>query len=105
MTIEMGILDSDSGEYSVVPVATVAAFQGVWLPACERLGLELVPLFGGGALTTVPPELVLQIVAEIERLRSWAAEWQVDSYLADRCSDILAAFARTDPAVCHYDFG
>ena len=105
MSVEMGIRHRDSGEYEVVPVATLATFRQVWLPACERLGLELVPLFAGGALTIVPPEVVPRIVAEVERLRRWAAEQPDGMYLADRCSGILAAFARTDPAACEYDFG
>jgi hypothetical protein len=105
MAIEMGIRHRDSGEYEVVPVATSETFRRVWLPACERLGLALVPLFAGGALTTVPPELVPQIVAEVERLRADAAALPDGDYLADRCSGILAAFARTDPAGCEYDFG
>jgi hypothetical protein len=105
MTVEMGIRYRDSGEYEVVPVATSETFRLVWLPACERLGLELVPLFAGGALTTVPPELVPRIVAEVERLRAWAAGQPDGEYLADRCLGILAAFARTDPAECAYDFG
>ena len=104
MTVEMGIRHRDSGGYEVVPVATAASFRSVWLPACERLGLELVPMFAGGALTTVPPELVPRIIAEVERLRGWAAGQPDGEYLADRCSGILAAFARTDPAACEYDF-
>ena len=105
MSVELGIRHRDTGEYEVVPVATAEAFRRVWLPACERLGLELVPLFCGGALTTVPPELVPRITAEVERLRGWAFAQPDGEYLADRCSGILAALARTDPAACEYDFG
>jgi len=105
MTVEMGIRHRDTGEYEVVPVATSETFRRVWLPACERLGLRLVPLFAGGALTTVPPDLVPQIVAEVEQLQAGAAELRDGDYLADRCSGILAAFGRTDPAACEYDFG
>ena len=101
----MGIRHRDTGEYEVVPVATAEAFHRVWLPACERLGLELVPLFAGGALTTVPPNLIPQIVAEVEQLWIESAELSDGDYLACRCAGILAAFARTDPAVCEYDFG
>lgn len=105
MSVEMGIWHRDSGEYEVVPVATLDTFRRVWLPACERLGLELVPLFAGGALTTIPLELVPRIVDEVERLRGWAAGQPDGEYLADRCSGILAAFARTDATGCEYDFG
>ncbi len=105
MSVEMGIRHRDSGEYEVVPVASSETFRRVWLPACERLGLELVPLFAGGALTVVPPELIERIVAEVEGLRGWAAEQPDGVYLTDRCSGILAAFARTDPVACEYDFG
>jgi hypothetical protein len=105
MTVEMGILHRSSGEYEVVPVATTETFRSVWLPACDRLGLKLVPLFAGGALTTVPLELVPQIVDEVERLRAGSAGLPNGDYLADRCSDVLAAFSRTDPASCEYNFG
>lgn len=105
MTVEMGIRHCATGKYEVVPVATSETFRLVWLPACERLGLEFVPLFAGGALTIVPAELVPRIVAEVEQLRAAAVAWPEGDYLADRCSGILAAFARTDPAACEYDFG
>jgi hypothetical protein len=100
MTVEMGIRHRDSGEYEVVSVATS---QG--LPACERLGLELVPLFAGGALTIVPSEVIPRLVAGVEQLRAWAVSQPDGDYLAERCAAILAAFARTDPAACEYDFG
>ena len=105
MTVEMGIRHRDSGEYEVVPVSTSATFDSVWLPAAERLGLELVPLFAGGALTTVPPDLVPRIVAEVRRLRDWAATQPDGDYLVERCAAILDAFERTNPANCEYDFG
>ncbi len=105
MTVEMGIRHRDTGAYEVVPVATSEAFRRVWLPACERLGLELVPLFAGGALTTVPTDLVPRIIAEVSRLRTDAVAVNDGEYLAERCSDILDAFERTDPTVCEYDFG
>ena len=105
VSVEMGIHHRATGDYQVVPVATIDAFRLVWLPACERLGLELVPLFAGGALSPVPAEMVLRVVAEVTRLRDAAAEWPDGDYLADRCLSILAAFARTDPAAYEYDFG
>jgi len=105
MSIEMGIRHRGSGEYEVVPVSTSGTFEKVWRPAAERLGLEFVPLFSGGALTTVPTELVPRIVAEVRRLRGWAATQPDGNYLVERCSDILAAFERTDPSQCEYDFG
>jgi hypothetical protein len=105
MTVSMGIRHRGSGEYEVVPVATSATFDSVWLPACERLGLKLVPLFACGALASVPPELVPLIVSELERLRDAALGLPEGAYLAARCSGLLAAFARTDSATCDYDFG
>jgi hypothetical protein len=95
----------DADGSAPVPVATIDTFRRVWLPACERLGLEFVPLFADGALTTTPAELVPQIVAEVERLRVAALGSLGSDDLADRCSGILAAFTRTDPAMCDYDFG
>ena len=105
MSVEMGIRHRDSGEYELVPVATSESFRTLWLPAARRLGLEFVPLFSGGALTTVLPDLVPRIVAEVRRLRDWAANQPDGGYLADRCAGILHAFERTDPSRCEYDFG
>jgi hypothetical protein len=105
MTIEMGILHRESGEYEIVPVATNKTFREVWLPACERLGMSLVPLFYGGALVHIPPNLLPRIVSELKQLRKWAASQQDDDYLVDRREDILAAVARTDPDECDYDIG
>jgi hypothetical protein len=105
MSVEMGIRHRDSGEYEVVPVATTDTFRRVWLPASGQLGLELVPLFAGGALTAVPQELVPRIIAELERLRGWAVAKPDGEYLAERCTGILAAFARTNPTTCEYEFG
>ncbi len=97
MTVSMGIKHRDSGEYEVVLVATSDTFRRVWLPAAAGLGLELVPLFAGGALTLVPPEFVPRIVAEVIRLREWAAARSDGNYLVDRCDGVLEAFVRTDP--------
>ena len=105
MTVEMGIHHRDSGEFEAVPVATSESFRRVWLPACERLGLSLVPLFSGGALLRVPPNLVPRIVSELEVLREWASTQPDGIYLVERCDGILAAFRRTDPETCDYDFG
>jgi hypothetical protein len=105
MTVSMGIKHRGSGDYEVVPVATNRTFREVWLPACKGLGLSLVPLFFGGAFLHVPPNLVPGIVSELERLREWASSREDGAYLVDRCGDILAAFARTDPGACDYDFG
>lgn len=104
MTVSMGIRHRESGEYEVVPVATNASFRRVWLPACEKLCLQFIPLFADGALTRVPTELVPQIIDEVSRLQRWAVA-RPDEYLQERCGDILAAFARTNPAMCDYDFG
>ena len=105
MTVALGIRHRDSGEYDVVAVATAAAFRSIWLPACELLGLKLVPLFEGRAFTNVPPSLVPEIVEEVERLKKWALDQPEGAYLAERCTNILAAFKNTSPATCDYDFG
>jgi hypothetical protein len=73
MRISLGIHHRESGAYEVVPIATNATFRSVWLPACERLGLSLVPLFEGGGLVFSGPNLARQVVSELEVLRDWAA--------------------------------
>lgn len=104
MSISMGI-HHKTGEYENIPIATNETFRRVWLPACEAIGLSLVPLFYGGAFLHVPTNLVPGIVSELGRLREWASSQPDGEYLVDRCQDILAAFARTDPEACDYDIG
>jgi hypothetical protein len=105
MSISMGIHLHGSGEYEVVPIATNATFRRVWLPACERLGLSLVPQFEGGGLIFSSPNLARQVVSELEALRRWASSQPDGEYLVDRCGGLLAAFERTDARACDYDFG
>lgn len=105
MSVSMLIHDLVTGETEEVPVACTETFQDVWLPVCERLGLQLVPLFSGGALATVPMELIPQIVVELGRLRDAADCLPEGDYLARRCMGLLDAFARTDAAQCCYSIG
>ena len=105
MTVEMGIRHRDTGDYEVVPVATSATFRKVWLPACDRLGLELVGHFHDGMLTTVPAEAIPRIIGELHRLRAWARDQPELHFVVERIDTILRAFRETDPAVCEYDFG
>lgn len=105
MSVEMGIRHLETGEYEVVAVASADTFRSVWIPTAADLGLELVPLFSGGALTRVPVELVPQIISEVIILCDWAHKQPNRESLAERSSGILAAFARTDPSQCEYDFG
>src|SRR5437763_86280 len=105
MTIEMGIHHLDTGEYEVVPVATSETFRAVWLPACNRLGLEWVAHFHDGALTAVPVELIPQIVKELQLLRGWVSEQPELAFIAEGIDSILRMFRERDPAKCEFDFG
>lgn len=105
MSISLGIRHRESGEHQVVPIATNALFRRVWLPARERLGLSPVPLFEGGGLCFSGPNPARQVVSELEALRDWAALQPDGESLVDRCGDLLAAFERTDPEACDFDFG
>jgi hypothetical protein len=105
MAVSIGLLNKATGEYREVPVATLATFRNAWLPLCERLGLLWVPLFAGGALTTVPEHAIPDIIRELHTL---AAELSSDpdmDWLRERVDAILAAFAETNPAEWEYDFG
>ena len=104
MGVSMGIQHVASGEYAVVEIATLRGFRSGWLPVAERLGLVMVAQFADGALGAgVVPWQVPLIVAEVERLRQWCAGDPDYAWMAEVCGDILAAFARTNPA--EYDFG
>jgi hypothetical protein len=105
----MGIRHLDTGEYETVPVATSEFFESVWLPASQKLGLQYVSHFHDGGLTGIPSESVPDIVEELHRLRAWATENLVGEHVVEHAVEridlILAGFARTDPAICEYDFG
>src|SRR5262245_30275753 len=105
MTVEMGIRHRETGTYEVVPVATSETFRKVWLPACERLGLKWVAHFHDGALTRIPPEVVPQIIEELQRLRIWVYGHPELGPPVERVDSILRAFRETDPALWEYDFG
>jgi hypothetical protein len=102
MTVAMGIRHRESGEYQVIPVATSAAFRDVWLPACDRLGLEWVARFHDGSLTTVAPHVIPEIVAELERMRVWATIQQEMSFVVEKIDVILQAIRDND--VINYEF-
>lgn len=105
MAVSMGLRHNVSGEYREVPVATLRAFREDWLPACQRLDLQFVPLFAGGALTTVPPELIPDIVRELRTLLAALVNDRTSEWIVERVRAILTAFAETNPAEWEYDFG
>ena len=105
MTVSMGIRHLDTGQFEDVPVATSEVFRSWWLPACKRLGLDLVSHFHDGMLNTVANDEIPRIVAELEALRAWASAEPDRSFMVARIDGILQAFRRTDPLRCSYDFG
>lgn len=94
-----------TGEVREVPIAAQATFREVWQQVAARLGLELVPLLTGGALTSTPPGLIPSLARELEALQSAEAAGPHGEYLADRIGDLLTAFAQHDPADWEYSFG
>jgi len=104
MAVSMGLRNKATGEHREVPIATLATFNEVWLPLCERLELVWVPEFAGGALTRVPEHLIPHIVGELSTL----AEMVVTTgqgWIAERISNILTAFVETSPVEWEYAFG
>jgi len=55
-----------------IPVATESFFKECWLPAIESLGLQWTDLFRTGV--DVEEEDVPQIIAELIRIKEWAAK-------------------------------
>ena len=105
MSVSMGLRNKATGEYRLVPIASSSGFAEGWLPLCERLGLRHVSMFAGGALTTVPDDLIPEIVRELRALRAHCEADPEAAWIAERCRDVLAAFAETNPAEWEYDFG
>ncbi|WP_437980442.1 hypothetical protein [Sorangium sp. So ce117] len=103
MTVSLGIKHHHSGAYDVVPIATSDYFKRRWLPACAHLGLRYVSHFHDGALSTVSPDDLPDIVAELEILRAWAAA--NDAFMVERIDGVLRALHALDPTSCEVDFG
>lgn len=73
MAISALILDpqNDYEKNFFIPVATESFFKECWLPAIESLGLQWTDLFPTGV--DVEEEDVPQIIAELIRIKEWAA--------------------------------
>ena len=79
-------------------------WQEVWLPAAEKLGLDLVPHLGDGAFARVPQEYLREVTQQLTRLRHWMAENGYDLYV-EHLDDILPALATVNPDIDHVSFG
>ncbi|MCI0701217.1 MAG: DUF4404 family protein [Planctomycetia bacterium] len=95
----------EQGESREVPIASQRGFTESWLPLCERLGLQFVSLFAGGALTTIPEELIPEITRELRLLLAEVEAAPDHAWIAERINNILTAFAETNPAEWEYSFG
>jgi len=105
MSVEMGITNKQTGEYRTIPVATLQAFRDYWLPASCALGLQFVPRFHDGSLTTVADEQIRIIVDELRRLRDSIADRHDYTGVVSRIDRILAALEAPDSLEWEYDFG
>jgi len=105
MTIEMGILKINTGNYEVIPVATSEIFYQFWLPACRYLGLQFISHFHDGYLNVVLVEDVPRIVEELICLHSYTLAQEDLAFMNERIERIIQVFQTTDPASYEYDFG
>ncbi|WP_242051579.1 hypothetical protein [Nostoc sp. FACHB-280] len=105
MTIEMGILQINTGNYEVIPVATREIFYQFWLPACKSLGLQLISHFHDGYLNVVSAEDVPKIVEELICLHSYTLEQEDLAFMSERIERIIHVFQTTDTTSYKYDFG
>ena len=92
-------------EVREVPIATEHGFPDGWLPVCQRLGLYLVPMFSGGALTTVPANLLPTITDELTLMRSALNNDRDRAWIVEQIDAILAAFRETSPDEWEYSIG
>jgi hypothetical protein len=105
MSVSLMLQNKATGEFREVPVASQSGFEVSWLQFCRQLGLQLVPMFSSGALTSVPDEFIPEIVREL-RLLLAATEASSDSeWIAESIRGILTAFAETNPSEWEYSFG
>ncbi|MBD2199847.1 MULTISPECIES: hypothetical protein [Calothrix] len=105
MTIEMGILQINTGNYEVIPVATSEIFSQFWLPACKSLGLQFISHFHDGSLNVVLAEDVPKILEELICLHSYTLEQEDLAFMRERIERIIQVFQTTDAKFYEYDFG
>lgn len=105
MTIEMGILQINTGNYEVIPVATSEIFYQFWLPACKYLGLQFISHFHDGSLNVVSVEDVPKIIEELICLHSYTLEQEDLTFMSERIERIIQMFQTKDTASHEYDFG
>ena len=105
MSVSLMLRNKVTGEFREVPVASQQGFEVNWLQFCHQLGLQLVPLFSGGALTAVPEELIPEIVRELRLLLAITEASPDSAWIARSVRGILAAFAETDAVEWEYSFG
>ncbi|MBD2241306.1 hypothetical protein H6G35_32765 [Aulosira sp. FACHB-113] len=105
MTIEMEILQINTGNYEVIPVATSEVFYKFWLPACRCLGLQLISHFHDWSLNVVSTEDIFRIVEELIYLHSYTLEQEDLAFMSERIESIIQVFQTTDAASYEYDFG
>ena len=105
MSVEMGIKNKRTGEYQVVPVSTAQGFRDHWIPASEAIGLQMVQHLHDGTFTTIRPQEIPPILAELKRLRAFVLDKPDAAWITVRIDRIVAAFETTNPAEYEYDFG
>jgi hypothetical protein len=105
MTVSLGLINRQTGEFRDVPVSTSDSFRKRWLPAAQALGLELVPHLHDGTFTVLAKEDIPKILEELRRLREYVVVKPELASIAERIDNIVATFRSTDPAEWEYDFG
>lgn len=104
MSVAMGMQNRLTGEYRVVPISSSETWREVWLPLCLRFDLVHLRDFQGGALCSVPAELIPDIIRELGVLAEVVVT-EGHEWIAERITNILSAFAETNPEEWEYDFG
>ena len=72
---------------SLVPVAAQTIFTSRWLPGCNALSLEWVPLFETGI--PVDASNAEEVSRELTRLRQWMTEQPGYQYEVERISRLI----------------
>jgi len=105
MSVSLMLHHRSRNEVREVPIATEHGFREGWLPVCQRLGLHLVPMFSGGALTPVPANLLPAIIDELTLMRSALNSDRDRGWIVEQIDAILAAFWETSPDEWDYTIG
>ena len=104
MGVQLLIHRKGAAEPEYYSLTGATGWATVWLPAAEELELDLVPLLGDGAFSSVPAEHLPKVIEQLSRLQRWMSASGHDLYV-EHLNNILPALTAVNPQEDDVSFG